>query len=72
MREATHGEFNIREMNSGSIEVWHNGVQQSPSMPVLRSVAAALDINTVNGQGNELNTRTLGRSLLNAMEAVRS
>lgn len=72
MREANHGEFSIREMNSGSIEVWHNGVLQSPSMPVLRSVAAALDINTVNEQRNELNTRSLGRSLLNAMEAVRS
>ncbi|WP_237509824.1 AAA family ATPase [Pseudomonas chlororaphis] len=71
-REATHGEFNIREMNSGSIEVWRNGIRESTSKPALRAVAAALDVNTFNGQGNELNTRSLGRSLLSALETVRS
>lgn len=70
-REATLGEFSIREMSSGSIEVWQSGVKQSASMPGLRAVADELDVNRFNGQGNELNTRALGRSLLAALETAR-
>lgn len=71
-REGHHGEFTVREMNTGSFEVLRNGDRQTAAMPSLRTVASALQVSTVNSQGNDLNTRSLGRAVLNALESARS
>ena len=66
-REAVHGGLTLREQSSGSIEVWREGALQVPSKPLLRSVAEALGVSLFNAKGSQLNTRALGRQLINRL-----
>lgn len=66
-REATRGDVVVRELVSGSIEVWRAGVLQQTSLPVLRALAEQLGVSTENGSGNPLNTRSLGRQLIDRL-----
>jgi len=69
-QEASHGDILLRELASGSIEVLRSGVRQEPSKPVLRELADQLGIGTLNSSGNLLNTRSLGRQLINQLRNV--
>jgi 5-methylcytosine-specific restriction protein B len=66
-QEASHGEIVVRELASGSVEVLLSGVRQEPSKPVLRELANQLGVGTLNSSGNLLNTRSLGRQLINQL-----
>ncbi len=72
VREAAHGEFSVREMKTGSIEVFRSGVRLSVAKPSLRELAAALQVSTTNGMGADHNTRALGRAVLAALQSTRS
>ncbi|WP_172152006.1 AAA family ATPase [Pseudomonas tumuqii] len=63
-REAVHGDLTLRELVSGTVEIWRAGVRQVPSKPLLRTVASVLGMSPLNAQGNALNTRALGRQLI--------
>ncbi|MDE3735933.1 AAA family ATPase [Pseudomonas resinovorans] len=68
-QEAVHGDLLLRELASGSIEVWRAGVRQSPSKPLLRAVAGELGVGVLNGHDNPLNTQALGRQLIRRLRA---
>ncbi|QQD71936.1 hypothetical protein [Acidithiobacillus ferrivorans] len=62
--EAYLGDFTIRQMETGTIEVLKDSLIQSPAMPLLHQFAAHLGVDTRNGQGNPMNTRQLGAALI--------
>ncbi len=66
-REAVHGEVVVRELMTGSFEVLRNGEIQAPTKPLLRELAEDLGIATLNGSGNTLDVRALGRQVLNKL-----
>ena len=66
-REATFGEFTLREFATGSIDVWRAGVLQQPTKPVLRELANQLGLDIESSNGNLLTTRGLGRQLLDRL-----
>ncbi len=68
-RELAYGDFVIRQLSTGSIEVEQAGVPQSNSIAALRGVATSLGISLLSGTGARFNTRTLGRKVLDALEA---
>lgn len=72
LREATHDEFTVREMKTGSIEVLRDGARLAKVKPSLRELAAALQVRTINGMGSDLNTRALGRAVLGALQSNRA
>ncbi|WP_440447135.1 AAA family ATPase [Pseudomonas aeruginosa] len=59
-REAVQGEFTLRELASGSVEVWRADILQQPTKPILRQLAEQLGVSQQNSSGNLLNTRSLG------------
>lgn len=63
-RSASHGDLLLRELSTGSIEVWRGEILQQPTKPLLRNLAASLGIDTSNSNGGRLNTRALGRRLI--------
>jgi len=66
-RKASHGELVLRELTTGSIEVWRGDVLQQPTKPLLRDLAGELGVNTFNDSGRPLNTRALGRRLIDQL-----
>ena len=72
VREAAHGDFAVREMKTGSIEVFKGGVRLAVAKPSLREIASALQVSTTNGMGGDHNTRALGRAVLAALQSTRS
>jgi hypothetical protein len=56
--------YQIEELETGSINALKNGELVVPAKPVLREIAGTLGINTINGNGNALNTRQLGTLLI--------
>lgn len=67
VREVSYGDYLIRELESGTIEVEIKGEPTSPVKPHLREIAKSLSVNIVNANGNPLNTRQLGTILINAI-----
>lgn len=67
-REASSGDFVLRELNSGSIEVLHQGHPQQPTHPALRELANQIGMSIQGETGHRLNTRTLGRNLLSHLQ----
>jgi 5-methylcytosine-specific restriction protein B len=69
-RQAEHGSLTIRQLSSGSIEVWQGDKCLPIAKPSLRDVAGQLGLALANGQGSIHNTRTLGRKVIEALTAV--
>lgn len=67
-REASSGDFVLRELTSGTIEVLHQGHRQQPTHPALRELADQIGMSIQGETGNRLNTRTLGRNLLSHLQ----
>ena len=65
--EVKQGNYTVRELENGSIEVEHDGVLVVPVMPILRQLAAALNIGLLNGAGNPHNTRQLGSLVIKSL-----
>lgn len=67
--EVTYGNHVLRRRESGAIEVEKNGAPVVPIMPALRDLAARLQVRHLNGSGNNLNTRQLGKAVIDAIRA---
>ncbi len=59
--------YKLVEYENGSITVHENGKMISPAKPILRELAAALNLPIVNSTGNQHNTRTLGSLVINTV-----
>jgi len=66
-RTASNGELVLRELTTGSIEVWRGDVLQQPTKPLLRDLADELGVETYSDSGSPLNTRALGRRLIDQL-----
>ena len=67
VKEVEYGSYKIVEYENGSITVHEQGKMISPAKPVLRELAANLNLPIINGSGNQHNTRTLGSLVINAV-----
>ncbi|WP_338654180.1 hypothetical protein V6B14_21210 [Sporosarcina psychrophila] len=61
-KQATFQNYVINELESGTMEVFEDGVKQVVVKPILRKLAGLLSISTFNSKGNPYNTRQLERS----------
>lgn len=64
---ATFDDYFINELENGSIEITQGGSSISPVKPVLREIARKLNIPTINGNGNNYNTRQLGSLVIKSI-----
>jgi 5-methylcytosine-specific restriction protein B len=71
-REASYKEFTIRQLASGSIELSKNGNRLEPAREPLITIAGQLGLNTHYQSGTELNTRALGRRIIDAIQTTRT
>ena len=62
------GEFVIREIESGTIELEKGGVRINPVKPTLRELAQLLHISPLSANGNALNTRQLGTQIIRTIK----
>jgi len=67
VKEVEYGGYKIVEYENGSITVHEQGKMISPAKPILRELAATLNLPIVNGNGNQHNTRTLGSLVVNSV-----
>lgn len=67
IKEIEYGGYKIVEYESGSITVHEQGKMISPAKPILRKLAAALNLPIINSNGNQHNTRTLGNLVVNSV-----
>ncbi|AQQ52259.1 DUF6998 domain-containing protein [Planococcus lenghuensis] len=70
IRSAIYENYEIRELESGSIEVYENGEKQQIVKPALREIAGRLSISTLNSKGNPYNTRQLGTVIIKELKQV--
>ena len=68
--EVSHGDYVIRQRESGTIEVERQGIAEKSALQALRELAQALNVSTVNSRGNDLNTRQLGALVIRAVSAL--
>ncbi|WP_298441015.1 hypothetical protein [uncultured Ferrimonas sp.] len=64
IKSAKHEEFEIEELENGTIIVKANGNIITPSKPALRELCLKFNLNLLNSNGNPYNTRQLGSSLI--------
>lgn len=64
VRSVTYKGYEIRELESGSIEVYEDGEKHSVVKPILNKLAGEFSLATVNSKGNPFNTRQLGTLLI--------
>lgn len=57
----------IRELETGTIEVYRDGTSIVPVKPVLRELAVRLNVGLLNGAGNPMNTRQLGTQVIKSV-----
>lgn len=69
--EAEKGDIQVRQLESGSIEVLKSGKIISPSKPILRELAEVCGLKTHHASGRELNTRDFGAAVIRALKGAR-
>ncbi len=69
VKELEYEGYKLVEYENGSITVHEQGKMVNPAKPVLRKLAAPLNISLINSNGNQHNTRTLGGLVINAVIA---
>ena len=70
--EIRHGAYTLRDLENGSIEADCNGKPIVPVKPVLRVLAAELNIGLLNGSGNPHNTRQLGSQVMKSVQELQA
>ncbi len=70
--EVEKGDIQVRQLESGSIEVLKSGQIVSPSKPILRELAAAHGLTTHHASGREFNTRHLGAAVIGALRGLKA
>lgn len=68
-REVTYGDHRIRELGTGTIEIWRDNARLDNTIEALRGFAAKLNLDTAYSTGTKLNTRQLGSRIITALEA---
>ena len=63
----TYGSYQIDQYENGTIAVTKDGQLLPQAKPALRDIAAELGISPLNGNGNAMNTRSLGAAILAAL-----
>lgn len=66
-REATHGPYTIRQLSSGTIEVLNNGQKEEVAKKPLLEIASKLGIPMTWTTGATMNTRHLGKKVIEAL-----
>jgi 5-methylcytosine-specific restriction protein B len=66
-KEGRHGDLVVRQSDSGTIEVSRNGVVEKPTKPLLRDLAETLGIAQLTRNGMAMNTRSLGRKVIDTL-----
>lgn len=72
IKTATYEEFEIEELENGTIQLKNNGTLLTPAKPTLRKLASKLNIGILNSNGNPYNTRQLGSLLIKVINSVSS
>jgi hypothetical protein len=70
--EVRHGIHTVRELENGTIEVETNGEPVTPVKPVLRELAAELNVGLLNASGNPHNTRQPGALIVKNIQALQA
>ncbi|WP_172370425.1 DUF6998 domain-containing protein [Sporosarcina jiandibaonis] len=70
IKSATYRNYEVREIESGTIEVYDNGEKQSVIMPVLKVIAGEILVPLFNSKGNPFNTRQLGTLIIKSLNQV--
>lgn len=60
----------VRELETGTIEVLHNGSPRSPVKPALREIAVMLNLSLVNAAGIQFTTRQLGTQIIKCLQTL--
>jgi len=68
--EVHYDSYSIRELENGSIEVAVDGQLVTPAKPVLRELAAMLNVGLLNSSGNAYNTRQLGGLVMKSLKEL--
>ena len=68
--EVNFDNYTIRELESGTIELEHQGAKVSPVKPGLRQLAKILNVGLLNGKGNAFNTRQLGTQIIQSVQEL--
>lgn len=68
LKEARYYDYLVKELESGSIEVYEGDRKHQVVKPVLRKIAEALSIPIVNENGNPYNTRQLGTIIIRVVQ----
>lgn len=71
IKEVDFDGYIIRELESGTIEIFRDEAPQTPAKPILREIAKKLSISLLNGNGNPHNTRQLGSLIIKSIQALR-
>ena len=70
LKETEWQNYNIIELENGSIEVYKDNCLITPSKPALRDIAKTLLISTLNSNGNQYNTRQLGSLIIKTINNI--
>jgi 5-methylcytosine-specific restriction protein B len=71
-REATHGPYTIKQLSSGTIEVWKNGQKEEVAKRPLLALAAEFGMPTTWTTGGLMNTRHLGKKVIDAVRKMKT
>ena len=67
IKHAVYRDYEIRELESGAIEVYDNGDKLPVVKPVLRDIAGEILVPIFNSKGNPFNTRQLGTLIIKSL-----
>lgn len=67
--EARTGNLTVKQLSTGSIQVWENGALLPEARPFLWKLATELGIKKHYSSGKEYNTRSLGAAVISALNA---
>lgn len=68
VHKAYFEEYELKELENGTIEILEGTTLVPKVLPVLREIAAQLGIGILNGNGNPFNTRQLGSLLIKNLQ----
>ena len=64
VKHSVYRNYEVKELDSGTIEVYAEGERQPMVMPVLKEIADQISVPVVNSKGNSYNTRQLGTLII--------
>ncbi|USD67869.1 hypothetical protein [Vibrio sp. SCSIO 43136] len=67
VKQVTWQNYQIQELENGSINLFESGEPINTVKPHLRKIAAELGISILNGNGNQHNTRQMGSLIIRAI-----